>query len=230
MNNDVELLGYYGSDEVIACSAWTSTSRNLTDEKRARVGRLIDMLWREGHETPFEKGVVHFLVNTDIASHIHLLKHRITSLNAESARYKELKEDKYYLPEDWGDISNSCDAGNFLRGFCKYEQPWVYWLEEYTKLGNELYHRCIEDLEPELGRKRAKESARFFKTYNSQIQADIMFNMRSFANFIKLRNSEHAQKEIREIAQSMWDLVENIEGQPFKHTLEAIRVRIQSNS
>jgi thymidylate synthase ThyX len=45
--------------------------------------------------------------------------------------------------------------------------------------------------------------------------------MRSFANFIKLRNSEHAQKEIREIAQDMLFLVENIEGNPFKHTLEA---------
>ena len=29
MNNTVELLGYYGSDEVIACSAWTSTSRDF---------------------------------------------------------------------------------------------------------------------------------------------------------------------------------------------------------
>jgi thymidylate synthase (FAD) len=224
--NKVELIGYYGDDTTIACSAWTSTSRNLTDDKRKRIGKLINMLWSEGHETPFEKGTVHFLVDTDIASHIHLLKHRISSLNAESARYKELKEDKYYLPEDWGDIGNSCDAGNGLRGFCKYEQPWVYWLEEYTKLGNELYHRCIEDLEPVLGRKRAKESARFFKTYNSQIQADVMFNMRSFANFIKLRNSEHAQLEIREIAQKMWDLVENIEGQPFKYTLSAIKERL----
>ena len=229
MNNDVELLGYYGSDEVIACSAWTSTSRNLTDEKRARVGRLIDMLWREGHETPFEKGVVHFLVNTDIASHIHLLKHRITSLNAESARYKELKEDKYYLPEDWTEIRNS-NPSLRIDGNGEKHQKWTTILRKYTELGNSLYHQCMKDIEPTLGRKRAKESARFFKTYNSQIQADIMFNMRSFANFIKLRNSEHAQKEIREIAQSMWDLVENIEGQPFKHTLEAIRVRIQSNS
>jgi len=97
MGNKVELLGYYGSDTVIACSAWTSTSRNLTDEKRARIPKLIDMLWSNGHETPFEKGVVHFLVDTEIASHIHLLKHRISSLNAESARYKELKENKYYL-------------------------------------------------------------------------------------------------------------------------------------
>ena len=203
MDNTVELLGYYGSDEVIACSAWTSTSRDLTDEKRERVQPLIEMLWINGHETPFEKGVVHFLVNTDIASHIHLLKHRISSLNAESARYKELKEDKYFLPEDW-------------------PETWQQRLEDYTFMGNELYHQCLAELEPVLGRKRAKESARFFKTYNSQIQADVMFNMRSFANFIQLRNSKHAQKEIREIAQQMWDLVSTIEGEPFKFTLEAI--------
>ena len=204
MGNKVELLGFYGSDEVIACSAWTSTSRDLTDDKRARVGKLIDMLWSNGHETPFEKGVVHFLVDTEIASHIHLLKHRISSLNAESARYKELKENKYYLPEDW-------------------PIEWAAKLEKYTIMGNDLYHEAINELEPILGRKRAKESARFFKTYNSQIQADIMFNMRSFANFQKLRNSEHAQIEIRDIAQQMWDLVESIDGQPFKFTLDTIR-------
>ena len=75
-----------------------------------------------------------------------------------------------------------------------------------------------------MGRKRAKESARFFKTYNSQIQADITFNMRSFANFQKLRNSEHAQVEIREIAAKMLELVQGIEGNPFKFTLEAFKL------
>jgi thymidylate synthase (FAD) len=201
MKNKVELLGYYGSDEVIACSAWTSTSRDLTPEKKERIPNLINMLWSNGHETPFEKGMVHFLVDCDIASHIHLLKHRISSLNAESARYKELKEDKYYLPADW-------------------PSNWQDKLQEYTKLGNTLYHQCVEELTDALGRKRAKESARFFKTYNSQIQADVSFNMRSFANFQKLRNSEHAQKEIREIAQEMLALVHNIEGNPFEYTLK----------
>lgn len=219
MNNTVELIGYYGSDEVIACSAWTSTSRELTDDKRQRVGKLIDMLWSNGHETPFEKGVVHFLVNTDIASHIHLLKHRISSLNAESARYKELKEDKYLLPQDWDNIKVSYSIDNAVIE----ETTWTERLKEYTELGNRLYHQCVADLEPILGRKRAKESARFFKTYNSQIQADVMFNMRSFANFQKLRNSEHAQLEIREIAAMMLEQVQNIEGNPFKFTLESIR-------
>jgi thymidylate synthase (FAD) len=200
LKNTVELLGHYGSDEVICCSAWTSTSRELTEEKRARIPKMIDMLWSQGHETPFEKGVVHFLVNIDQASHIHLLKHRMSSFNGESARYKELKEDKYYLPPDW-------------------PSDWQDRLQEYTKLGNTLYHQCIEELTDTLGRKRAKESARFFKTYNSQIQADIMFNMRSFANFLKLRRSSNAQTEICDIADQMLTLVQNIWENPFEYTL-----------
>jgi len=206
MNNTVELLGYYGSDEVIACSAWTSTSRELDAKKKQRIPKLINMLWTNGHETPFEKGNVHFLVNCDIASHIHLLKHRLSSLNAESARYKELKEDKYFIPDDW-------------------EAHWQTKLADFVQTGNVLYHQCIAELEPSLGRVRAKESARFFKTYNSQIQADITFNMRSFANFISLRKSEHAQKEIRELAAEMLKLVENIEDKPFKATFDAWRAK-----
>lgn len=204
MNNTVELLGHYGSDETIASSAWTSTSRDLSEEKRQRIPALIKMLWTEGHETPFEKGSVHFLVTCDIASHIHLLKHRIASINAESARYKELKEDKFYLPEDWSGTN------------------WNSVLYAKTIDMNALYHKCLEELTPILGRKRAKESARFFKTYNSQITADVQFNIRSFANFLKLRWNEHAQIEIQQIAQEMFKLVENIDGNPFKETLKQI--------
>jgi thymidylate synthase (FAD) len=205
MINKVELIGHYGCDETIACSAWTSTSRELTDEKKSRIPGLINMLWSNGHETPFEKAMVHFLVDTDIASHIHLLKHRIASINAESARYKELQEDKYFVPDDWPTL-------------------WQAKLVHYSETGNALYHECLENLTPLLGRKRAKESARFFKAYNSQIQSDVMFNMRSFANFLKLRNSEHAQVEIREVAAEMLRLVSEIEGEPFKHTLEAWKI------
>jgi len=229
MNNTVELLGFYGSDEVIACSAWTSTSRELSEDKIKRVPALIDMLWSNGHETPFEKATVHFLVNCDIASHIHLLKHRMASINAESARYKELKEDKYYLPEDWKDIYLQKNMETNFGWYDEGEMKWFDILNEYTKLGNQLYHQCLEDLTPILGRKRAKESARFFKTYNSQIQADVQFNMRSFANFLKLRNSEHAQVEIREIAQQMLEAVKNIEGNPFEQTIKSITKNGKSN-
>lgn len=231
MNNKIELIGYYGSDEIHACSAWTSTSRDITEEKRSRIPKLLKMLADAGHHTPFEKSSLHFLVDCDIASHIHILKHRIgISVNGESARYKELKEDKYYLPSDWREI----EVGQTVTSPQKMLSPednasvyamkndnWLKVLENYTNQGNALYHQCLKDLEPVLGRKRAKESARYFKGYNSQIQADVMFNWRSFYHFLQLRNKPEAQLEIREIATEMLYLVKSIDGNPFKYTVEA---------
>jgi len=213
MKNSVELLGYYGSDEVHAQSAWTSTSRELTEDKIGRIPKLLNMLASEGHHTPFEKSQLHFLVNVDQATHIHLLKHRIgVSINGESARYKELKENKTYLPEDWIDSDKVIGL------------KWTKELIDFSNESNYLYHKCLEELTPVLGRKRAKESARFFKAMNSQITMDISFNFRSFAHFQGLRNSEHAQVEVRELAQRMLDLVKNINGNPFKHTLKAFKL------
>ena len=221
--NKVQLLGFYGSDEIHACSAWTSTSREMTEEKKTRIPKLLKMLADQGHHTPFEKSGLHFLVTSDIASHIHKLKHRIgVSINGESARYKELKEDKFYLPEDWKGIKATSLEGSILSKHNGKE--WYDILENHTEISNDLYHAALKDLEPTIGRKRAKESARFFKTYNSQIDCDIMFNWRSFYHFLNLRNKETSQKEIREIAAEMLELVKNIEGNPFQHTIEAFGV------
>ena len=214
MNNEVKLIGHYGGDVTHAQSAWTSTDRYLTEDKVERIPALLHMLARNGHHTPFEKSTLHFLVTCDQASHIHLLKHRIgVSINAESARYKELKEDKSYFPEDWRQ-----KEGN-VRNETYYDS--LQWL---TNQSNYLYHKCVEDLTPTLGRKRAKESARFFKMMNSQITMDIAFNFRSFAHFCKLRNAPDAQLEIREIAESMLNEVMHIEGNPFKETIAAFNL------
>jgi len=184
--NKVELVGFYGSDETHALSAWTSTAREINDEKRQRMDKLLNMLGSEGHHTPFEKSSMHFLVTTDIATHIQLLKHRIgVSINGESARYKELKDDKFYIPQDW-----SQDEQVLL----------VKHMEESIK----KYHACLKRLvDSGMSRKRAKESARFYLPYANQLTCDVMFNFRSFMHFQSLRNSEHAQLEIRELAHQM---------------------------
>lgn len=200
-SNLVELIGFYGSDESHALSAWTSTSRDLTDEKRERIGPLLKKLASDGHHTPFEKSSLHFLVTCEQASHIHLIKHRIgVSINAESARYKELKGDRAYTPVDWPDSE-------------KLE------INAHNEQCFDRYHLCLDRLTPILGRKRAKESARYYLPYASQIQMDIMFNFRSFMHFQKLRNEEHAQLEIRGVAETMLNLV--IKTDNFPLSLEA---------
>jgi thymidylate synthase (FAD) len=203
MINTVELIGHYGGDFTHAQSAWTSTSRELTPEKRERIPELLKMLAEKGHETPFEKSSLHFLCTVDQATHIHLLKHRIgVSVNAESARYKELKEDRNYLPMDWPD-------------------ELIERLIVHNKRSDMLYHEALHELESILGRARAKESARFFKTMNSQLTLDVMFNFRSFVHFQRLRNAPTAQYEVRLLASEMLRLVKNIEGNPFAHTIKA---------
>lgn len=149
-----------------------------------------------------------------------------------SARYKELKEDKFYLPEDWNGY-NVCDdiydKDNNLIAFGQSENgpladTWYEKLKDFTELGNKLYHECLKDLTPVLGRKRAKESARFFKTFNSQISLDVMFNWRSFYHFYNLRAKDDAQLEIHDIAKEMLRLIKEIEGNPFEHTIKAFNL------
>jgi thymidylate synthase (FAD) len=203
--NTVELVGIYGGDQSHAMSAWTSTSRDLTDEKRARLPKLLKDLASAGHETPFEKSSLHFLVTTDIATHIHLIKHRIgVSVNAESARYKELKDDKYYVPFDWDDE----ERARYI---------------DHMEQAMERYHETLERLVTKgVPRKRAKETARFYLPYGNQITADVMFNFRSFVHFLRLRYSKHAQVEVRHIAEAMLKLAQ-MTGQ-FQASLEAFEL------
>jgi flavin-dependent thymidylate synthase len=219
--NTVELIGHYGNDTIHALSAWTSTSREINDDKVERIPKLLTMLAGEGHHTPFEKSMFHFLVNVEQASHIHILKHRIgVAVNGESARYKELKEDKMYIPEDWRGIEVKSEEIDVLYG----NGDWYKTLENFTKEANNLYHKCLEELTPILGRKRAKESARFFKTMNSQITLDVSFNWRSFAHFYHLRAHDTAQLEIQEIAEQMLQQIKDIPGNPFKETINAFNL------
>lgn len=203
--NTVELLGHYGGDKTHAMSAWTSTSRDY-EKKRDRMPALLRMLAENGHHTPFEKSSLHFLVRCDTATHIHLLKHRIgVSVNAESARYKELKEPSFHVPEDWPEEIVET-----------YKKNMQVRYDEYKSLLHAL-NICG------FSRKRAKESARFVLPYANQLNLDVMFNFRSFIHFQGLRNKPDAQKEVQDIARDMLSLVRDLDD--FNYSLLAFGYR-----
>ena len=207
--NTVELIGHYGGDTTHALSAWTSTYRDLTPEKIARIPKLLEFLVKgsdgKSHETPFEKSALHFLVRSDIATHIHIIKHRIgVSVNAESARYKELDNPTALIPSDWPEY-------------------WQDKLRTHTENSFQLYKSAVDSLVTDFGfdPKRAKESSRFFNPYATQLTSDVQFNFRSFVHFCKLRAVPGAQQEVRWVAQEMIRQVMLIEGDPFHHSLRA---------
>lgn len=200
--NTVELINCTGGDRTHALAAWASTGTELTDETEKRIPALLEMLASNGHGTPFEHSLLSFRIQSDIASHVHILKHRAgVSVNSESARYKELKRDSYYVPEDWPEDLQ--------------EQA-----EDVILKQAEIYHLMIQALcESGIKRSRAKESARFLLPYANQLRYVATFNFRSFVHFQRLRNSPQAQLEIREIASDMLALVKALP--EFEHSLRA---------
>lgn len=145
-----------------------------------------------GNSVPFEHTLISFRVTSEIATHIHVLKHRVgVSVSSQSQRYMELRCDDYYVPEDWPE--------EHQEAFCKH-----------INVSFVLYHSFVENLvNSGMDRKRAKESARFVLPYATQIRYRVTFNLLSFIHFQKLRNSEHAQVEIRLVAEEMLRLVKD---------------------
>lgn len=229
--NKVELLDYMGSDKSHSVAAWASTFFDLGIEMpkdpKVRVDQIVDhimgkstrmrsiedllqYLANEKHESPFRMSSFMFGMTTEIATHIQKLKHAVVleAENAESAKYKELKEDKFYMPEDW---LNHGVVG----------QSWYARLKVNSEHNNRLYHECLKDLRPILGDKRAKETARYFKMYNSQINSVNKFSFAGVMTFAEKRTVDFAQNEIKQVALDMVDCIRNIEGNPFKYSLKA---------
>lgn len=198
MENSVVLLNSSLGDESVCASAWVSTGvpensslslyelfQKMKEDKRNTPESLIKFLLEHEHEVPFEHNIITWQVTVDWATHIHILKHRLftVSVSTESARYKELP-DKWYIPDDWDMFSTRC-------------------LQSYSSIGNWLYHFFLQYQTKRLGRKRAKESSRYFLTATTQLSSIVSMNMRSFLHFYKLRSSPNAQAEIREVANKM---------------------------
>ena len=202
-----ELTGHYGGDLTHALSAWTRTHRDLDPERKLRVPELLAMLAKpsensdQDHGTPFEKSYLGFLIRVDTVTHYQILKHRIgVSVNTESARYKELLGETCHIPKDWPP-----ELQRKLQG-------------RFDMLVRD-YRAAIQELEPVLGRKRAKESARFFLPLANELTMDVSFNFRSFLHFQRLRNHDTAQREINALAATMLEQVRDLGD--FEHSLAA---------
>jgi thymidylate synthase (FAD) len=208
--DSVELLYIDGNDERIAQAAWTSSTIDLTEERKSRVASLVHTLWKSGHTSPFEHSSITFRMIVNNSTHIQMLKHRIgVSFNVESARYRSYRKNKTYIPDDL------CDE-------------WKSHLLSATESCWKLYHRIIADHEKlGLDKSRAKEIAKFFLPMSTQVEMFVTFNLRSFFHFQSLRNESHSQKEIQELAQKMWELVEKTNN--FRHAMEAYSLYSKTN-
>lgn len=201
----VELQAVYGGDREIAEAAWTSSTdlqkKNSRTEEDTK--RVVNMLADLKHSVPFESVILRFWFRLPIATDRQLMTHRIASHSGMSGRYRTMPEEFLGLPQDVADIFSKIedDLGNVIdnqyRSLCHEANSWyknvTKAVKEHEKLGT------ISNAEY----KRVREFVRGVLPQHNMTERVTVMNLRSFANFVKLRNKPEAQPEIRHLAEEM---------------------------
>lgn len=177
----VELIETMGSDSTIADSARISyVGKRSTKEADAK---LIRMLMKNGHTSPFEQVEFRFLVKAPIYVARQWMRHRIWSFNEKSLRYTAKGINEYYLPE------------------LNDEASKIY--VDAVELGIESYNRLLELGIP-------KEQARGILPTSLYTVFYAKTDLHNLFHFLELRLGKGAQYEISEYANAICKLIEPI--------------------
>jgi thymidylate synthase (FAD) len=196
------LDGAFASDLAVVNAARVSFNV-LSDEMTDRDEGLIRFLMRERHGTPFEHGYFRFLVKAPIfvvrEHHRHRAGH---SYNEWSGRYSKLEAD-FYVPDYVRTQVGKPGAYSFepvepaVRAAARDE------IRNAAEESFAAYERMLEQ-------GVAKEVARTVLPLAMYTKYFWSCNPRSLMHFCSLRNSEHAQYEIREYARAAESLLERV--------------------
>lgn len=192
----VSLLDSMGSDRSIAESAWVSTGIQGDSRSSEQVASLVRRLAEDGHGVPFESVIFRFYIQCPRYIETQIVKHRIASVNGLSARYREITTDYLPLPEDAKNLLDEEEIERFTE-ICDAAQLWYARNICKVKHAKKLGLASVEDL------KRAKETFRGILPQAQLTHLNMTINLRSLANFIRLRAHPSAQKEVQLIAQLM---------------------------
>lgn len=208
---EVELQEFMGSDASIANAAWTSTYNKERREDKyddpAKVAELVPRLIRDGHSVPLESVILRFWIRHPIFNDRQHMTHRIASHNGLSARYRTMPGDWFGLPEDVKHIADIINPGNGTRMAMEYDAELAHQYSTYEKWVDYFKRAEREGIITNAAFKRARESVRGVLGTAFMVERTSILNLRSFANYQYLRNSDHAQKEIKSVAQQMLEEV-----------------------
>jgi len=193
----VKLLDVMGDDEEVENSARISYGDGTRKVNQTR--NLIRYLMRHKHTSPFEMCEVKFHLKLPIFVMRQLVRHRTANLNEYSGRYSVMSNE-FYLPE--GDyLAKQSTTNNQGRGEPLESQGLLQF--EFNRIydGASMAYQVL--LEYDLSR----EVARALLPVANYTECIWKIDLHNFFHFVKLRSDSHAQREIRDYADAMYELV-----------------------
>ena len=210
----VGLLDTMGSDEDICQAARVSYgtgTKSVSDDRN-----LIRYLMRHRHTSPFEMAEAKFHLKLPIFVMRQLVRHRTANLNEYSARYSVLSDEFYIPAPDYvapQSTTNKQGRGGEISDEAKekvidvMEQSIQTSYSDYLMLLGETREADVFGPDyPGLSR----ELARAVVPVANYTECYWKCDLHNLFHFLGLRMDSHAQREIRDFATTMYELVKPI--------------------
>lgn len=199
----VRLVDYMGGDDAIVQAARVSYGEGT--KKISEDRGLIRYLMRHRHTTPFEMVEFKFHVKLPIFVARQWIRHRTANVNELSGRYSIMKEE-FYIPvsEDIQRQSENNKQGRSAGELPKELQ--AMFIKYLTSSQTESYGKYEGFIEQGI----ARELARINLPLSLYTEWYWKIDLHNLLHFLWLRLDKHAQKEIREYANIMGDMVKTV--------------------
>jgi thymidylate synthase (FAD) len=193
----VRLQKTNASDEDVAYAAWVSNFDDVETRDTRDLSKLINILNKNRHMSPFEHGSFTFFVDTPIFVAREFMRHRTFSYNEASSRYKELKP-RFFLPNFERPLVQDGRIGSY-RFVPGTEDQYASLSQGQRRAMSSAwveYQRALQD-------GVAREVARNVLPVSTMTQFYATCNPRNLMQFLNLRNDAQALAEIRDVAVQM---------------------------
>jgi len=204
---EVELIDTLGTDLTVVNSARVSFGNRKTEFDKKDKG-LMNYLAEHKHHSPFRHIMLQFRVKAPEFVLRQWYKHVVGAettssyptkdhaWNEISGRYKPVEE--YYFPKEWR--AQSDDNKQASDGLTENQVLPTHYFNTAMSAVLQAYKQMIDH-------GVAKEQARIILPLNQYTEIYWTASFQAVANFIELRDHDHAQLEIREYAVILGDLV-----------------------
>lgn len=199
----IRLVDYMGTDARIVQSARVSYGEGTKTVREDAA--LIDYLLRNKHTSPFEQVVFTFHVKLPIFVARQWIRHRTARLNEISGRYSILKAE-FYVPagKDIALQSSDNKQGRMNEAVPQDLQNEV--INSLQKQQEEIYAGYSKLLDKNI----ARELARINLPLSTYTEWYWQIDLHNLFHFLRLRMDAHAQKEIRDYAEVMFEICKTV--------------------
>ena len=187
------------AEEHIVEVARVSSSRK---DKKSNYEGLIRYLIEHKHWSPFEHAYATFEIETSKAIGIQLIRHRSFTFQEFSQRYQDVNK----LGDMFEAVELRRQAEDNRQSSKEVVDPSVYveggfmsmseMVQQHLTNAEKLYNLLLSE-------GVARETARMVLPLCTKTKIHMTGSVRSWIHFIQLRADEHAQKEIRSIAEAI---------------------------